>query len=202
MRVLALDLAAKTGWCIGDVGDRPPRFGTAVFSRTMEGSDLLDTAQQAARALEWLLDFLKLEQPDRVAIEAPVPERALGEQTNAWATALKFELLGVIGAVCVMKSIPMRFHNIQAVRKHFIGHGNIAGKFAKPETMRICKAAGWDPKNADEADAGAVWHLECTRIAPQEVQVISPIFLGIAPFQRPERGERVSLAPKSFRRAG
>ena len=86
-----------------------------------------------------------------------------------------------------MRELPIQFVNIQRVRKAFIGHGNLPGPQAKREVRRFCIAAGWTPKTDDESDAGAVWHHECSRVAPDIAAIISPLFLNIAPVQKPER---------------
>ena len=150
-------------------------------------------ANATGRAIVWLIDFLKAEHVDFAAIEAPIPERALGGHSNAWSTAMKFALIGALSGILKAKSIPVSFANIQAVRKSFLGHGNLSGEIAKPETMRVCKAAGWSPSNYDESDAGAVWYFECLHRFPRLTQPVDPISLGIIPLQKPVRSKQPKL---------
>lgn len=138
-------------------------------------------AEASARAIRWLAEFTSVETFDRAVIEAPVPEAALGHQTNAWATALKFALIGNLAGALRLRKVPISFANIQAVRKLFIGKGNVRGDLAKPEVMRICRSLGWSPDNADEGDAMACWLFECTRVEPRLAQHCDPISLGIVP---------------------
>jgi len=195
--LLALDVASNTGVCWGIPG-LAPQFMSQKFTRDGESSSMDGVASAASRAMLWLIEFLKVEKIEAAVIEAPIPERALGAHSNAWSTALKYALIGSLSGVLRGKSIPIRFANIQGIRKNFLGHGNLPGEVAKKETMRFCIAAGWSPKNLDESDAGAAWHFECMKRFPRESQLIDPIALRIPPVQKPIKGERVSLAPKRF----
>jgi hypothetical protein len=101
------------------------------------------------------------EKPDVVYYEAPIPERALGPQTNAHSTALKFVLLGAILGPLRAKGIKATPANIQRVRKHFIGRGNLKSAQAKLLVMARCHTLGWAPDNFDQSDAAAVWDFGC-----------------------------------------
>lgn len=138
-------------------------------------------AEGAARAIEWIAYLTKVERFDRAVIEAPIPERALGSHTNAWATALKFALIGSLGGALRLRQIDLRFGNIQRVRKFVIGHGNIKSERAKPAVMRVCRALGWTPKNNDEGDAAALWLWACGEVAPRLTPRLDPISLGVNP---------------------
>lgn len=139
-------------------------------------------AEATARAIQWFADLTRVEKFDRVVIEAPIPEQALGSQTNAWATALKFALIGAIGGACKLRSIDLRFGNIQRVRKFVIGKGNVRSQIAKPAVMQVCRALGWEPKNYDEADAAGLFLWACNEVAPRAVPHLDPISLGLNPF--------------------
>lgn len=180
--VLALDVASRTGVAWGRIG-ATPRFMTVKLTREGESSSMDGVAEAAARAIQWLADFTRVERIDRAVIEAPVPEAALGQATNAWSTALKFALVGSFSGALKLRSVEVRFANIQAVRKFFIGKGNVRGDLAKPEVMRICQALGWSPANTDEGDAAATWLFECSRVAPRLAQACDPISLRIVPGQ-------------------
>ena len=190
LRILALDVASRTGACWGNVG-QTPRFMSIKLTREGESSSMDGVGEAAARAIQWLADFTRVERFDRAVIEAPVPEAALGAATNAWSTALKFALVGSLAAALKMRQIPVSFANIQAVRKHVLGRGNLRGDVAKPAVMEICRALGWSPANSDESDAGAVFLFESSRLAPRLAHRVDPISLGIAPlqFDKPKRKE-------------
>jgi hypothetical protein len=178
--ILALDVASRTGAAWGTVG-ATPRSLSIKFTREGEASSMDGVGEASARAIRWLAEFTAVERFDRAVIEAPVPEAALGHQTNAWATALKFALIGSLSGALKLRSIPVAFANIQAVRKLFIGKGNVRGEIAKPEVMRICGALGWTPDNTDEGDAMACWLFECSRVSPRLAHRCDPISLGITP---------------------
>ena len=144
----------------------------------------------SSRAIEWFADLTKVERFDRVVIEAPIPEAALGANTNAWATALKFALIGSLGAACDLRGIDLRFGNIQRVRKFVLGRGNLRSEVAKPAVMVVCRALGYAPKNRDEGDALALWLWACNEVDPRATPRLDPISLGITPFEFPTKARR------------
>ena len=65
-KILALDLATKSGWACGSP-DGEPRYGTKVLPSTGE-----DIGRFAAAYNEWLLDMITLESPALIVFEAPI----------------------------------------------------------------------------------------------------------------------------------
>ena len=194
-KILALDLASKTGVCFGRVGETP-RFTTVNFTREGEAASIDGCWEAASRVIVWASDFTKVEQIDRVVIEAPIPERALGHQTNAWSTMLKFFIIGTMGGALKCRQIPVSAANIGQVRKHCLGFGNsrLPKEQAKPAIMTVCKALGFNPKNHDESDAGALFLFESARIAPRLAHRVDPVSLGIPPFVFEDRAKRKARA--------
>ena len=191
LRILALDVASNCGIAWGAIGDTP-RFLSMRFTRDGEASSMEGCKEASARAIQWVAEFTRVEKIDRAVIEAPIPESALHGATNAWATALKFSLIGSMSGALSLRHIPTTFANIQAVRKFFIGKGNLSGEVAKPAVKSICAALGWQTKDYDQADAAALWLFESNRLAPRLAHRVDPISLGIAPlqFDKPKKRER------------
>jgi hypothetical protein len=133
-----------------------------------------------ARALIWAAERFKIGKPDRVLIEAPIPASAMAGHTNANTTAMLFGLWAIMAAVAKARGVTVRRANIQAVRRSFIGHGNLKGDVAKRKTMQVCALLGWDAPNHDAADAGAVWHWGCGQIDPALTPRTEPLFLRAA----------------------
>ncbi len=190
-RLLALDLASSSGVCWGRIGETP-RFLTVKFTRDGEAASIDGCWEAAARVIEWAADFTKVEQIDRVVIEAPIPERALGFSTNAWSTMLKLFIIGTMGGALKCRGITVRDANIGAVRSHVLGRGfgHAKKEIAKPAVMRVCKALGWKPANFDEADAAALFLFDSFRVAPRLAHRCDPISLGITPLQPDEPKRR------------
>ena len=193
MRICCLDIAGQTGVAFGEPGEKPTLL-TANFTREGEGSSMDGVAEAAGRAIQWFAEFTMVEKFDRLVIEAPIPEAALGGHTNAWSTALKFALCGALGGAARLRGIELRFANIQRVRKFVIGRGNVRSELAKPAVMVVCRALGWKPKNRDEGDAGAVFLWACSEVAPAKTPRLDPISLGISPFEFPTKARRKGVA--------
>lgn len=182
MNILALDLSIRrTGACWGEPGANPT-FTSESFFREGEEKSMDGVAEACSRAIVWVSDLTTLNKFDRAVIEAPIPEAALGYSTNAWSTAGKFALIGVVSGAIRCRGIPLRFGNIQRVRKFFIGRGNVKGDVAKPAVFKVCNALGWSPENYDEGDSAALWCWQCNEVAPRLVPHLDPISLGIDPF--------------------
>jgi hypothetical protein len=159
---------------------------TVKLTRDGEASSMEGVCEAAARGIEWFVDLTKLEKFDIIAIEAPIPEAALrkrSKRTGSWATAMKYALVGSLGACAIMRQSKLRMGHIGSVRKFLLGegNGNISGERAKPAVMRVCRALGWSPKNNDEGDAAALWLWACGEAAPRLTPRLDPISLGINP---------------------
>lgn len=159
--IWGIDLAGSCGLAEGRIGTSP-RLSTIRFDSSSDETTVAGIIEKAGRATRWFAKRLKDgETPDVVYIEAPIPERALGSNTNAHSTAVKFMLLGAVTGTLRAKRIVIKTANIQRVRKHFIGRGNLKNVEAKPQVMSRCRSMGWDPQNFDESDAAAVWDFGC-----------------------------------------
>jgi hypothetical protein len=159
--IWGIDLASQCGLAEGGPGTRP-MLSHVRFDRSSDDDGMFGIQEKAGRATLWMATRLRDgEKPDAVYYEAPIPERALGPQTNAHSTALKFVLLGAILGPLRAKGIKAVPANIQRVRKHFIGRGNLKSSQAKPLVMARCRALGWAPENHDQSDAAAVWDFGC-----------------------------------------
>lgn len=181
-RILALDIASHTGIAIGVAGEIPLLM-TMKFTREGEAASMDGVVAASARAQLWIGQITQVHKFDRAAIEAPVPERSLQGNTNAWATFLKVGLITNAASALRHLGIPVRYRNIGAVRKFFIGKGNAEGKQAKRAARAVCRLLDWDAKNDDEGDAAALWAYECSQIAPHLAPRVDPISLGAVPYE-------------------
>ena len=78
MLVLALDVATRTGYALGRVGERPT-FGSIRFGKSSSDDNVIFGA-----ALDWTSRFLEPQpRPDLLALEALLPPTAMGGKTTA-----------------------------------------------------------------------------------------------------------------------
>jgi len=161
--ILGLDVANSMGVCDWTVGQKPT-FYTIQLGREGDDASIDGAWTKSCRALRWIAERLRTFPPDEVVIEAPIPERALSGQTNAQSTMVKMMLIGTLGAAVKLKHIRVTPANIQRVRKHFIGHGNLKGDEAKRLVRSVCREIGWDCNNNDESDAGALAHWRASQL--------------------------------------
>jgi len=171
MKIWGLDIASHTGVAEGVVGERP-RLYTMHFVKEHDTHD-----DACGRAIAWVAERTSIERPDLVYMEAPIPNAAMAGRTNADTMALLFGLAASIGGTLRARGIPVRRVNIQKIRKHFIGVGNLKGPEAKRRTVALCKALGWEPPNHDAADAAAVWHYGVCQHNPRLAPHLGPLLL-------------------------
>lgn len=176
--IIALDISKTcTGICEGVAGE-VPRFYSL---RNDAGTDDITAMRRIG---DWLIQRTKIDKPDWLFFEAPIhPGAFLGEydeekgkvraKSNPATTITLAKLVGVVEFITAMKGIQQRTANVQTVRKHFLGQARPSDP--KKRAMAMCRALGWDPKNADEADAGAVWHWATMTASPRFYAPVSPL---------------------------
>lgn len=142
-RVLALDLATRTGVCSGEP-DEVPELSNHVLPST--GADV---GRFLEAALIWATDTLVRERPGIVVFEAPILP-----QTAALPTVRKLHgLAGVVEMAAYRAGIECAELQPSVVKKHLTGRGNAK----KPEMVAACQHYGFNPQCDDEADAWGVW---------------------------------------------
>lgn len=165
MRILALDLATVTGFCIGEAGQKPVRVGAARMKRSDEDHGV------AGKNIGCLIrDIASMDWPDMVVIEAAMHAAAKDEKGNGgFSIELAWALVGSVYGFCGPQGIPVREANVQTVRKHFTGRARWGGRdAAKSAVVGRCHLLGLLPKsdrNDNKADAIAVWDWACATFA-------------------------------------
>ncbi|HYA07726.1 MAG TPA: hypothetical protein VEF90_17700 [Xanthobacteraceae bacterium] len=168
--IWAIDLSkTSTGLAEGRPGEAPRfstvRFGGKKGKRADAAEDFRDVWQ---RGFEWMTDRLSLGSPRAIFIEAPTRPGAFGGETNAANTLVIVGLWTALYLAARARDVMWREANAKTVRQLFIGTGALKSREAKSEAKRVCEALGWAPKNADEADAGAVWWCASRLLAPDQ----------------------------------
>lgn len=133
MKILALDVATKTGWCNGVAG------GTWDFSIKKDESGGIRLLRFKAKIKE----VISLERPDIVVFE-----RTAGHHKKA--LIVQAELHGVLKSVLDDESIEYKAYSATEIKKHATGKGN-AGK---PQMIQACiEKLGINPVDDNHADA-------------------------------------------------
>ena len=153
-QILALDLAAKTGWALGTLRDNAPLSGSIQIAN--------DSASMAKLFSCWRLylrDFLALNPEIGVVVfEAPLLPYMKSGQTTIntlrrliGLCAVTEELLFTLGTYDVREA------RVSDVRSHFIGSNRHKRPEAKAMTIAQCRRLGWKPVDDNAADALALW---------------------------------------------
>jgi len=159
--ILAMDIATVTGWAYGRVGERP-RSGAVRF-----GSGAQSYGKRMAMGMNWLHDFLTVNEVKYFVYEAPLATSLVSGKTNASTTMILFGLVGVVEAVANSHKIySVKSAHLSTVRKHFIGTGNLPGALAKMKVRARCRTLGWEFDDHNAADALAVWDYAGNLLAP------------------------------------
>lgn len=144
-RILALDVATQTGVAFAKGADTP-EFRTEIL-----GPPRSTHAVRCAEAMRMTNRLITRYQPDILAIEAPYLD-----QRSPEAAALLYSLRGAIIGMAKVKGLHTQEFSPSKVRSHFIQNGSLGRAEAKSTVFDTCKMLGWNPRNNDESDAGAV----------------------------------------------
>jgi hypothetical protein len=169
--VLALDIATRTGWCLGEPGG-PPKYGSIRF----EGSS---HEMRWAAAAHWAAGFYRKHRPGALAYETPgiYHSRKTNIDTKVFLGGLVGITAGTIHA-CGMPADMIFRADTPDVRRHFI-QANPKRAIAKDLTKAKCRELGYEIQDDDEADAIAVWHFACAYFEPRLAMEAVPLLRGL-----------------------
>jgi hypothetical protein len=160
-KILALDLAARTGWALGRPAETPVH-GSVRFGK--EGSSM---AAVLSGCRNWLDIFLR-ENPtiQLIVFEAPLlPMQMKWGKTNAATIRQLIGLASVVEELLfTLSGYDVREARVAAVRVHFLGNNKAKREEAKRLTMLGCRARGWLPIDDNAADALALWDYQASLI--------------------------------------
>lgn len=170
--ILALDLATRTGFARGRVGELPIS-GSIRFG----GSGAHDAAIFAA-ALRWISQELQPEpRPDIVILEAMLPPDAMRGATSRAVRDRLAGLHGIALGVAHLRGVgEIAEASVGNIRGHFIGDRRLRRPDAKRHVMARCKALGWQCADDNAGDALALWSYACALIDPTWAVQVSPLF--------------------------
>ena len=176
-KILALDLATRTGFAFGEPGEKP-RFGSIRFASVGASHEAV-----FGKAINWAQDIFTKLAPDQFVYEEPMQFR--GGKSRAGNDEILYGLPAIMQGVAHNLGIhDVRKARVADVRLHFI-HRNCKREIAKRETMRRCRLLGWGVTDDNEADALALWHYACTfqdsKLAIQTSDLFLPRIAGSVP---------------------
>lgn len=138
MKILALDIATKTGWKTGTasgVWDLKPNRGESEGMRVV-------------RFKAKVKEVIELEGIDIIAYERPAG-------MHKGSIMVASEMVGVLKDLCIEKGVQLACYSASEIKKFATGKGN-----AKKEAMiSAAKSLGFNPKDDNEADAIHLYRL-------------------------------------------
>lgn len=166
--ILALDLAARTGWALARVHDRVPMCGAVRFANP--GASM---AAIFANCRKWLSTF---ELPEIVVFESPMQPSFMAGRTNANTIRILIGIAAITEEFFFSKGCDVREAKVSDVRAHFIGSNRHKRVAAKALTIGACRRLGWTPSDDNAADALALWHYQASFFEPKLAIQTSPLF--------------------------
>ncbi len=172
-RILALDLATRSGWALGYPRDPVPYSGSCRFVAS-EGRALGATFSACRN---WLRDMLDVETDiGLIVFEAPMVPQHMDGKTSAHVIRILIGLCAVAEEIAYARKLDVREATVSDVRRHFIGTARIKRPEAKSATIAACHRLGWKPADDNAADALALWHYQASLLVPELAVQTSPLF--------------------------
>ena len=174
MKLLALDLASRTGWAFGPIERDQPFFGSQKFSSGRDGA----RGEVFANALRWMLQVCKESIPDAVVCEAPLHHALRRGNSREGNDEIAFGLAAVVEAAARVRGVRiMKPAPTIAVRRYFID-ANLPREEAKRVTMRRCRTLGIDVSDDNQADAVALWFYQSGLLRADLALRTTPLWSG------------------------
>lgn len=156
--ILALDLATRTGFCVGLPGDKKPRSGSVVLKQTGEHRRIAFSNFNS-----WLDDEFRVVYPSLIVVEDILPLQAFKRvRSSTDNIRLQYGLHAIVEAVSWRYGlrIPVAV-NPATVRKHFLGVNNMGDRIAtKAAVIRRAQVLGFMPSDSfddNRGDAISLW---------------------------------------------
>jgi hypothetical protein len=174
MKILALDLATRTGFAIGSPGDEAPACGSVQLAAPGSSHGAI-----AAGLINWLAPLLSELKPDLIVYEAPLPVLVKIGKRNANADRILTGLCFLAEGISHCRGIfDVREARAMDVRRYFLDNVQMSHGFAKQWVVRKCRSLGWlESADDDAADACATWDYMCALIDPRIGVKRAPLFL-------------------------
>ena len=161
MKILALDIATRTGVSVGSSGEAPVSWSVDLGKGRSEDA-------RFSKALSLTHRMIECHSPDLIAVEAAIG----GPNTSHFLVGL----LACVRGCAFNRGIPVEVCSIGGIRKHFLGKNltvrdypglskDQAREQIKAEVMKRCSLLGWEAADDDAADAAALFDYACATFA-------------------------------------
>jgi len=154
--ICGLDIATATGVCLGELGQTPE-----FFSRDLGKGK--PHPVRFANVMRLAHELIKDRGVQAIGIEAPIINPKRDKKSTNWL------LMGLVANVqgwAELQGIKCEVFEVGTIDKHFLGARQIGRANRKAAIQGRCRMLGWNPQTEDEADAGAVWDIMCSRMSP------------------------------------
>ncbi len=148
--LLALELGGRCGFALWRPGSSP-----LLGSNVLPG-EAADLGQALVAFADWLELIIGTNRPLRVIYQAPLSGEGSGGRSSPETLRRLICLAGVAALVCHRATIRASEANVQAVRRHLLGHGRPPSKAAQAALQARAQSLGLDPRNSVERDAFAL----------------------------------------------
>ena len=152
MKIVALDIATRTGIAVGEAGGRP------VWSEVDLGK--VPNGRRFSNVLRLTHELIAQHKPDLIVVEAAIG----GPKASAY-------LIGLVACVegCAFnRSVAFEKAHLGTIRKHFLGKSLSVKSFPglkapdakraiKAQVIGRCHVLGWKVDTDNQADACALW---------------------------------------------
>lgn len=169
MKIAGLDMASKTGVCLGEPG-QIPEFWMEDLGIGKPHDVRFGNAQRLTHKL------ISEHGVSLIGIEAPIKTGHDKKSTNHL-------LMGIIACVqgwANIKSVECELVEVAQLDKHFLGQRVLGRDNRKKANKARCWQLGWNPATEDECDAGAVFDFMCSRVSRSHAIASTPLFQGRA----------------------
>lgn len=173
MKILALDLATKLGFALGD------RSGVILSGSRRLPKTAEDLGRFGRAYRDWLTIGLNRHKPELVVYEQPMLR---GGSTNMNTLRKLYGLAFMTETICgdtkAGFDIPVQEVNNGDWIKHFLGAGNVPrdSDARKKAVFRICGIRGWKVEDYDEGDALAILDYAIACQSPEAALAATPLF--------------------------
>lgn len=158
--VLALDLAATAGWCVGPA-DQEPAFGTFDIGGPDSGEAYLTLYRRIDRLVgKYEVNALSYEAPFLMAQAGKTTVRLHG-------------YAAIVDFYAAQARLPIQAGRVQSIRKTFLGALPKKGT-AKQAVIDQCRRCGLEVTDHNAADAIALWFWAQKKAWPADDIAIEP----------------------------